>query len=197
MDRVAEHSVVPALGAVLRRCQAQVQADSTGTASSNVGFVSRRRVRVARAEFTFGAGRGSPVPTHVATQRLADRELEPAYGAAVQPRPRRRRRGALALARLIQQPNPAWPRVAAVGVGLGAPVAGAVPAQRLERREPPAARLALEHAPAPADAEPRRRRPRAALLLLLPPRELHQDAGRVHSHAGRPDAGLLHGLLCA
>ena len=86
MRRVAEHSVIPAPDAVLRRRQAQVQTDSTGTASgsANVGFLNRRRVRVPRAEFiTSGDGCGSPVPTHVPAQRLADRELEPADGAAV------------------------------------------------------------------------------------------------------------------
>lgn len=94
---VAEHGVIPALGAVPRRRQAQVQTDSAGTASAaNVGFLNRRGVP--RAELTFGLGcqRSPAVPTHVAAQRLADRELEPADGAAVQPRPRR------ALARLIQ-----------------------------------------------------------------------------------------------
>jgi hypothetical protein len=107
MHRVAEHSVIPALGAVRRRRQAQVQTDPTGTARANVGFLNRRRVRVPRAELTFGAGCRGPVtvPTHVPAQRLADRELEPADWAAVQPR--RPRRGALALVRLIQPRRPA------------------------------------------------------------------------------------------
>lgn len=80
-----------------------------------------------------------PVPPHVPAERLPDGELDPADGARVHPGPG----GAPAFVRGGLQ----LPAARAVGTGTRAPVAGAVPAQRLERREQPAARLALEQAP--------------------------------------------------
>jgi hypothetical protein len=124
-----------------------------------------------------GRRRLAPVPAHVPAERLAHGELEPADGALVRPRP------AVPLAgrrrRVAEQPR----------------VAGAVAAERLERREPLPARLALEHAlrrhllPPPAAAARRRRggrrqreqrvgvHPEALHLLALLgflPRERHQ-----------------------
>lgn len=108
--------------------------------------------------------RHGAVAPHVAAEGLADGELEAADGAAVQ----------LGLGeRGVAGAVPVQPRLL---------VAGAVAAQRLERREPPPARLALEHAP--ARAEPRRRRPRAALLPL---REEHGDGAGLHLVAGLLD----------
>jgi hypothetical protein len=74
------------------------------------------------------------VPPHVPAERLPDGELDPAHGAPVHTRARRARGLHLLAPDMV--------------VGTWAPVASPVPAQRLERREPPAARLALEQAPA-------------------------------------------------
>ena len=70
---------------------------------------------------------------HVAAERLAHGELEAADGALVHPHPVPLGRGR-GRRRVAEHPR-LQPRVA-----------GAVPAERLERREALAARLALEHA---------------------------------------------------
>lgn len=82
-----------------------------------------------RHESTFNDGH--PVPPHVATQGLADGELEAADEA------------------LMNFQNAGGILDAGVCGGLQAPllVARAVAAERLEGREPPVARLALEHPP--------------------------------------------------
>lgn len=85
-----------------------------------------------RDESTFdGAGGRHPVPAHVATQGLADGELEAADEA------------------LMHFQNAGGILDAGFGGGLQAPllVARSVAAERLEGREPPVARLALEHPP--------------------------------------------------
>ena len=202
----APHHHAPALGAVLRRREVEVQADATGDVAGLLG--RRRRPRLA---VRLGA-----VPAHVAAERLADGELEPADGALVHPRlgrrPLRRRRQQrlapeaelrvvvgrstllLLRRRLVEQPGPL--------------VAGAVAPERLERGELPAARLALEHAPVPA--APRRHHPRwerrrpvpelqeAPPLLLLRLREEHEQAGRVRGarlHLPRRPVPLGHDEL--
>jgi hypothetical protein len=127
-----------------------------------------------------GRRRLAPVPAHVPAERLAHGELEPADGALVRPRP------AVPLAgrrrRVAEQPR----------------VAGAVAAERLERREQLPARLALEHAlrrhRLPAAAARRRRggrrqreqrvgvHPKALhlpVLLRSLPRERHQMISRL------------------
>jgi hypothetical protein len=106
--------------------------------------VQRRQVEVGHVPVRLGGAvavvvvRGrwrralAPVAAHVAAERLAHGELEAADGALVHPR---RRPVVVPLGRVADE----RPR-------LQARVAGAVPAQRLERREPLAARLALEGA---------------------------------------------------
>ena len=208
----APHHHAPALGAVLRRREVEVQADATGDVA---GLLQRRRPRLA-VRLGVGLGLGA-VPAHVAAERLADGELEPADGALVHPRLGRgplwrRRQQRLApeaelrvvgrsilrrRRRLVEQPGPL--------------VAGTVAPERLERGELPAARLALEHAPVPA--APRRHHPRwerrrpvpelqeaPPLLLLLRLREEHEQAGRVRDarlHLPRRSVPLGHDQLCA
>jgi hypothetical protein len=106
--------------------------------------VQRRQVEVGHVPVRLGGAvavvvvRGrwrralAPVAAHVAAERLAHGELEAADGALVHPR---RRPVVVPLGRVADERPRLQPRVA-----------GAVPAQRLERREPLAARLALERA---------------------------------------------------
>lgn len=118
-----------------------------------------------------GVGRGlAPVAAHVAAERLAHGELEAADGALVRARP-----VPLGRRRVAEHPR------------LQARVAGAVPAQRLERAEPLPARLALEHAlrrhgPPAAAARRRQREQRVRVhaealhllaLLRFLPRQSH------------------------
>jgi hypothetical protein len=98
------------------------------------------------------AGHGAVAP-HVASERLPDGELEATDGAAVE----------LGLGEREVAAFPVQPRLL---------VAGAVPAQRLERRERAVARLADEHAlrsavTAPGDGQ-------RLVLLLLAVRHKHQ-----------------------
>lgn len=85
----AETHHVPALCAVLRRRQVQVQADTAAVAGLHgrrLAYVAvlRRRRRRCRRRLGLRA-----VPTHVPAERLPDGELEPADGALVHPRLRR------------------------------------------------------------------------------------------------------------
>lgn len=94
----------------------------------------RRAVQVQRRVLLHlhGAAGRQPVAAHVAAQRLAHGELEPAHGALVL---RRLPTSLTVRARRCGRQRVVPPRVAR-------PVAP----ERLERREPPAARPALERA---------------------------------------------------
>lgn len=93
------------------------------------------------------------VPPHVAAEGLPHRKGQPAHAAGVEP--------------WTQHP----PAPVTAGAELAASaVAGPVAAQRLERREPAAARLALER---PA-------------VLLHPPRECTIPAGELQAPPGAP-----------
>jgi hypothetical protein len=145
----APHQNAPALGAVLGRRDVQVQAYPAGDVAG--GLLGRRRQQLGGGGCVSAVGLVT-VPPHVAPERLPDGELEPADGALVHPR-----LGRLLLLRRWwwrwQQRRPpeaevcviVWWLVVEQPVAL---VAGAVAPQRLERRELPAARLALEHATA-------------------------------------------------
>ncbi|WOL01960.1 hypothetical protein Cni_G10679 [Canna indica] len=111
---------------VLQRRQVQVQPLQLPRSTS----AARARARAAILVVVRRRGRRHLVAPHVAAERLPHREREAADGAGVKP--------GLQLQHLPLQvaPRPA--------------VAGAVPAQRLERREPAAAGLALEQAAAAA-----------------------------------------------
>jgi hypothetical protein len=137
-----EPSVLLALGATRPWwSQVQFQTDATDAVLATVvslpgrrgpGAALFRRRSPGAGTLRSRAGCHGPVPPHV-----PDGELDPADGAPVHTRAGR--------ARGLQLLAP--DKV----VGTWAPVAGPVPAQRLERRESPAARLALEQAPtAPA-----------------------------------------------
>ena len=163
-------TVAAAAGAVLQRREVEVRH----------GLVRLRGAVVVR-----GLRRLAPVPAHVAAERLAHGELEPADGALVHPRPvplGGRRAASRARRRVAEHPR-LQPRVA-----------GPVPAERLERREALAARLALEHAlrrHGPPARGRRRRRPAVAAAR----RRLRRRRQREQRHGVRPEALHLLALL--
>jgi hypothetical protein len=146
-----------------------------------VTVVQRRQVEVRHVPVRRLRGwrrRLAPVAAHVSAERLAHGELEAADGALVRPRPVPLGRRLVAEHRPRLQPR----------------VAGAVPAERLERREALAARLALEHAlgrHGPAGCGARGRRPRRAVGACR-----HRRRQRGQLLGVRPDALHILAPLC-